>query len=108
LWVAHEDGDLVGSGALARLQHGHEELKSMRTDPSRRGRGIARRLLEFVLDDARARGVTRISLETGSMEFFAAARALYASTGFAQCPPFGAYVEDPNSVFMTRELVTGY
>ncbi|CEA07289.1 putative N-acetyltransferase YsnE [Arthrobacter saudimassiliensis] len=105
LWtVTAEDGAIVATSALAALAPGHEELKSMRTDPLRRGQGLARRLLNYLLADAAARGVGRVSLETGSMDFFAPARALYASAGFTRCPPFGSYREDPNSVFMTLEL----
>ena len=69
-----------------------------------RGRGIARKLLLFMLDDARDRGVQRVSLETGSMEFFAPARALYAKAGFVVCRPFGSYADDPHSTFMTLDL----
>ena len=116
LWVARDGAQIIGTVALAELdaghegrarhaEHaGHEELKSMRTAPERRGEGIASRLLTHALDDARARGVIRVSLETGSMEFFAAARALYERAGFVECPPFGSYVDDPNSVFMTLSL----
>jgi putative acetyltransferase len=49
-------------------------------------------------------GYHRMSLETGAMPFFAPARALYARHGFVECPPFADYREDPNSVFMTRDL----
>ncbi|NDK90211.1 GNAT family N-acetyltransferase [Gordonia desulfuricans] len=101
LWVVRQDGDVVATGALARLEPGHEELKSMRTAPESRGRGIARLLLEHLLLDARTRGVTRVSLETGSMDFFEPARRLYRSAGFVVCGPFGRYPADPNSVFMT-------
>jgi putative acetyltransferase len=104
LWVASIDKRIVGTGALAGLEPGHEELKSMRTDPRRRGQGIASRILEHLLRSARGRYVRRISLETGSMEFFAPARGLYAKAGFVPCPPFGCYTEDPNSVFMTKIL----
>lgn len=104
LWTAQIDGALVGTVALAALSEGHEELKSMRTDPVHRGRGIASALLAHALDDARSRGVTRVSLETGSMAFFDPARRLYATHGFVECAPFGAYVDDPNSTFMTRVL----
>ena len=76
----------------------------MRTDPDRRGQGIATRILEHLLQDARGRCIDRISLETGSMEFFTPARLLYAKAGFVLCPPFGSYIEDPNSVFMTKNL----
>lgn len=76
----------------------------MRTDPVRRGIGVATRLLDHLLDDARARDIQRISLETGSMEFFAPARALYAKAGFVPCLPFGSYGLDHNSAYMTLRL----
>lgn len=104
LWTLLEDGEVLGTVALAALEDGHEELKSMRTAPAARGRGIARRLLAHALDDARRRGVRQVSLETGSMAFFAPARSLYASAGFTPCPPFGAYVDDPLSTFLTLAL----
>lgn len=104
LWAAHADGEVVGTGALATVEHEHDELKSMRTDPARRGTGIASAVLEHLLDDARARGVRRVSLETGSMEFFGPARRLYARAGFEECAPFGSYSPDPHSVFMTVSL----
>lgn len=95
---------IVGTGALAMVEPGHEEIKSMRTDPQRRGRGIATAVLDHLLGDARSRGVRRVSLETGSMAFFAPARALYAKAGFVGCAPFGNYRDDPNSTFMTKVL----
>ncbi|OUM40284.1 GNAT family N-acetyltransferase [Arthrobacter sedimenti] len=105
LWVAWHGRRIAGTSALAVLEPGHEELKSMRTEPELRGRGIASALLNHVLADARARHVTRISLETGSMEFFAPARALYARHAFDPCPPFGSYKEDPYSSYMTRAVM---
>ncbi|GAA1446005.1 GNAT family N-acetyltransferase [Leifsonia poae] len=108
LWVARDGSAIVGTVALAALvlpdEPGHEELKSMRTDPERRGEGIAAAMLEFAIADARSRGVRRLSLETGSMEFFEPARRLYARAGFAPCDPFGSYSADPNSYFMTLGL----
>ncbi|WP_210649445.1 GNAT family N-acetyltransferase [Nocardioides sp. SYSU D00065] len=108
MWVDTDAEGIVGTAALAALDLGdgerHEELKSMRTAPRARGRGVARGLLDHVLADARARGVQRIWLETGSMEFFAPARALYATAGFEPCPPFGTYVDDPLSTYMTLGL----
>ncbi len=103
--VATQDGDdLVATGALAGFSPGEEELKSMRTDPSRRGQGIGAMMLDHLVEDARSRGVQRLWLETGSMEFFAPARSLYAAAGFEQCPPFGSYRPDPNSMFFTKQL----
>lgn len=100
LRVVRHRGDVVATGALVMLESGHEELKSMRTAPELRGRGIARLLLEHLLHDARMRGVSRVSLETGSMDFFEPARRLYSSSGFVLCGPFGRYELDPNSIFM--------
>lgn len=102
-----QDGILLGVGALARLDPDHGELKSMHTAAEARGRGVARGLLRALLDLAGQQGMTRVSLETGTATAFAAARALYASEGFMICPPFGTYVEDPLSVFMTRPIGAG-
>lgn len=104
LWVGAAGDRILGTVALAALEDGHEELKSMRTEPRVRGTGVATRLLAHALGDARERGVARVSLETGSMEFFAPARRFYAHAGFVSCPPFGSYVEDPLSTFMTLVL----
>ncbi|WP_415404434.1 GNAT family N-acetyltransferase [Tateyamaria sp. SN3-11] len=102
---AVRDGDvLLGVGALAQLDAHHGELKSMHTAAQARGRGVGRLILTALLDHARDGGMARVSLETGSAELFAPARALYAAHGFVTCPPFGAYVHDPLSVFMTRTL----
>lgn len=105
MWVDVADEGILGTVALASIDDRHDELKSMRTEPRARGRGVARRLLAHALEDARSRGVERVSLETGSMAFFEPARTLYASAGFVPCPPFGSYVEDPLSTFMTLHLI---
>lgn len=104
MWVARLDSALVGTVALKNLTPTHDELKSMRTDPAARGNGVASALLRHALDDARTRGITRISLETGAQDFFEPARALYRKYGFTECDPFDAYLPDPNSTFMTLEL----
>lgn len=103
-WSAWQDDALIGCAALKRLDAAHGELKSMRVAPHARRQGLARMLLLHVLQQARAVGLARVSLETGSMAFFAPARALYAAHGFVPCAPFGDYREDPNSVFMTLAL----
>ena len=107
LWVGAGADGIVGTVALAAVADEHEELKSMRTDPRARGTGVATRLLAHALDDARTRGIDRVSLETGSMAFFEPARRLYARSGFVPCDPFGSYVDDPLSTFMTRQLGPG-
>lgn len=104
-WTARDDdGALLGCGALKELTAEHAEIKSMRTAASARGRGVAWAVLGVLLEEARARGFGRVSLETGPQEFFAPARRLYARRGFTECGPFGDYVLDPFSVFMTLEL----
>ncbi|NYJ01283.1 putative acetyltransferase [Nocardioides thalensis] len=103
-WTLREEGALLGCGALKEIDPAHAEIKSMRTATAARRRGVAARLLDHLLAEARSRGYERISLETGSEDFFAPARALYASRGFSVCGPFEGYAEDPNSVFMTLEL----
>lgn len=99
------EGDAVlGMGAVKRISPVHAEIKSMHVVAEARGRGLARVLLDHLLAEARALGYGRLSLETGVEDVFAPARALYATAGFAECPPFEGYVEDPNSVFMTLAL----
>lgn len=93
---------VLGMGALRRIDARHGEIKSMHIVAEARGRGLARLLLGHLLDQARAMGYARLSLETGIEPVFAPARALYHAAGFAICPPFQGYHADPNSVFMTR------
>lgn len=109
-WSAWDGETLLGMGAWKRLDDsdggGHGELKSMHTAAAARGKGVGAAMLRHLIADARAHGIARLSLETGSMEYFRAARALYARHGFAECAPFGEYVPDRNSVFMTKGLGT--
>lgn len=104
LWAARVDGALAGIGALAPLGHDAGELKSMRVTDRFLGKGIGRAILRHIMAEARGRGIRSLWLETGSGDDFAAARGLYASEGFVECPPFGAYRPDPLSTFMMREL----
>jgi putative acetyltransferase len=103
-WSAWRGPELVGCGALKELDADHGEIKSMRTASAHLRSGVAAAMLEHILDVARRRAYRRLSLETGSMEAFAPARALYSRFGFTPCGPFADYVEDPYSVFMTLEL----
>ena len=98
------NGELLGVGALKMLDACHAELKSMHTAEAARGRGIGRAMVEHLLAVARARGMRRVSIETGAMAVFAPARSLYAHAGFEPCAPFGDYVQSPNSTCMTLWL----
>jgi len=104
-WTAWEGSELLGCGALKELDHRHGEIKSMRTAMAHRQKGVARAILERIVSEARSRSYGRLSLETGSQAGFLPARRLYESFGFTYCTPFADYIEDPNSAFMTRELV---
>jgi putative acetyltransferase len=115
-WSAWEGPVLLGCGALKLLKpkpgqlgselHGerHGEIKSMRTPAALRRQGAGRAILAHIIDFARAQSYARLSLETGSMQAFQPAHALYQSFGFTFCGPFGDYVDDPYSVFMTLRL----
>jgi putative acetyltransferase len=103
-WCAFDGEALAGCGALKDLGGGHGEVKSMRTARAYRRRGVAAAILAHAIGVATGRGRRRLSLETGAMAFFAPAHRLYESFGFARCGPFDGYTDDPNSVFMTRDL----
>ena len=103
-WTVWEDDELLGCGALMALTSEHAEIKSMRTSSAHLRKGVARTLLNYIVREARARGYRRLSLETGSAKAFEPARELYLSSGFEYCEPFAEYIEDPYSVFMTREI----
>ncbi len=103
-WSVWHQGELVGCGALKQLDAAHGEIKSMRTAAGHVRKGVAARLMRHILQEARGRRYRRLSLETGSMEVFEPARALYERFGFEACGPFADYVEDPYSMFMTIAL----
>lgn len=95
---------LAACGAIKHLSGDHGELKSMRAHPDFRGKGAGKAILHHLMAVARARGYTRLSLETGRPEPFLPARRLYEAHGFAECPPFGDYVADDFSICMTRTI----
>lgn len=103
-WSVWEDAELVGCGALKELDPSSGEIKSMRTARAHRGRGVASEMLEHILREAERRMYRFLFLETGAMAEFAPARALYERYGFEYREPFADYVEDPNSLFMTKSL----
>ena len=103
-WSVWEGDQLAGCAALKQLAEGHAEIKSMRTANDFRGKGIALKLMEHILAVAAERNYHRLSLETGTQEFFLPARKLYERFGFEYCGPFGDYKEDPYSAFMTKAL----
>ncbi|MDC7220511.1 MAG: GNAT family N-acetyltransferase [Spirochaetales bacterium] len=103
-WTLWSKNELAGCGALKEINHTHGEIKSMRTHESFLRKGIAQRILEHLISVAQQRGYKRLSLETGAGEAFIPAHKLYEKLGFFKCGPFDGYIEDPSSVYMSREL----
>jgi putative acetyltransferase len=103
-WSVWEGDSVLGVGALKQLSADHGEIKSMHTAEAARRRGVGSAMLRQIMTAARERGMSRLSLETGSWPYFAPARALYARHGFVECGPFGEYRMDRNSVFMTKGI----
>ncbi len=103
-WSLWEGEALAAVGALKRLSEEEGEVKSMHTAEALRGRGHGAAMLRHIVAAARAGGLSRLYLETGSFGYFAPARAMYAKAGFTECQPFGDYRPDPNSTFMTLPL----
>jgi len=105
LWTIWDDESLLGAGALKRLSANHGEVKSMYTAESARGKGVGSAMLRHIIATARDSGMSRLSLETGSWDYFRPAREFYKRHGFLECPPFGDYLLDSNSVFLTMDLM---
>ncbi|BFT29036.1 GNAT family N-acetyltransferase [Alteromonas sp. D210916BOD_24] len=101
---AWHEGQLAGCVAIKILSDAEVELKSMRTVKAFRGKGVASQLLLFALEHAKIKGFRSVSLETGTQDYFTAARKLYQKFHFIDCGPFSHYTLDPNSHFMTRTL----
>jgi putative acetyltransferase len=103
-WSISDSGEVVGCGALKELDPRHGEVKSMRTRPASKRGGVASRLLEHIIAEARRRGYGRLSLETGTSDFFLPARKLYEKYGFTSCGPFADYQPSEHNTFMTRPV----
>jgi putative acetyltransferase len=103
-WSVWDGAELAGCGALKELDREHGEIKSMRTAPEHLRKGVAARLLDHIVAEAKRRSYRRISLETGSTDGFVPALKLYERFGFERCGPFGDYRDDPFSIFMTKAL----
>ena len=103
-WTVWCGQQLAGCGALKEIDSTHGEVKSMRTAKTHLRRGVASKLLEHIISEAKRRGYRRLSLETGSMPYFEPARILYRKAGFKECAAFVGYKPDSNSAFFTREI----
>ncbi|MBV9393067.1 MAG: GNAT family N-acetyltransferase [Methylobacteriaceae bacterium] len=104
-WSAWEDEVVCGVGEVKRLSLDHGEIKSMHVAQSMRRSGIGTAMLHHIIRHARDAGVSRLSLETGSWDYFRPARSFYRRHGFVECQPFADYRPDSNSVFMSLDLL---
>ena len=104
VFSARRDGEVLGVGALKEIGEAHGEIKSMHTRETTRGQGVGRAIVAHMLAVAGERGYRRVSLETGTMPEFEAARALYRAAGFQECEPFGDYRANSGSVCMTTVI----
>jgi putative acetyltransferase len=103
-WSAWEGDSVIAIGALKRLSESHGEIKSMHTAQPHRRKGVGSAMLQHIIAKAREIRLSQLSLETGSWPYFYPAHAMYKRHGFVECPPFGSYFPDPNSLFMTLKL----
>jgi putative acetyltransferase len=104
VWTAWIGDAVAGIGALRDLGDRTGELKSMRTHPAFLRRGVASALLEHIVSVARERGMTRLSLETGSGPAFEPALALYRRRGFVDGEAFAQYRRSPFNQFLHLQL----
>lgn len=109
-WVtaAGEERRIAGMGALRELgvtrQCAQGEIKSMRTHPDFLRQGVGAAILDYIIETAKARGLQRLSLETGVGPDFAAALALYGSRGFRPGEAFASYVPSAYCQFLHLPL----
>ena len=99
---ARINGELIGVGAMRKLDVVHAELKSMHTLAKSRGLGVGKTMVAHIEDFARSSGIERISLETGTNEAFKPARELYKTLGYKSCEAFGDYVLSEDNMCMTK------
>ena len=104
VWTAWAGEAIAGIGALKDLGDGSGEIKSMRTHPDHLRKGVGARILEQIIEEARARDLTRLSLETGSGPSFEPALAMYRKRGFQSGGAFSDYKSSAFNQFMHLEL----
>tara|TARA_Y100001970_G_scaffold281935_1_gene393749 strand:+ start:2599 stop:3057 length:459 start_codon:yes stop_codon:yes gene_type:complete len=103
-WSLWQNDQLIGCGALKFLDEYHGEFKSIRVADKFRKKGIGEKIIQHLILEAKRLKVKKISIETGTGDFFSSARKLFKRLNFKPCPPFAHYLEDQNSCFFTMEL----
>jgi putative acetyltransferase len=100
-WSLWENNELIGCGALKFLDKDHGEFKSIRIANKFRKKGNGIKIIKHLIEEAKKLNIKKISLETGSGNFFKPARELFTLCGFKTCKPFAHYKKDINSVYMS-------
>ena len=103
-WSLWENEKLMGCGALKFLNESHGEFKSIRVADQYRGKGYGKKIISHLIAEAKELKIKKISIETGSGEFFKSARRLFKNFGFEKCEPFSHYKTDANSCYMSLEI----
>ncbi len=103
-WSIWEENTLIGCGALKFLDENHGEFKSIRVIDDFRKKGYGFKIINHLIEEAKKLDVKKLSLETGSGDFFLPARKLFQKVGFEKCSPFAHYKEDTNSCYMSLDL----
>ncbi len=103
-WSLWKNEQLMGCGALKFLEKNHGEFKSIRVHDDFRGKGNGTKVINHLIGEAKKLKIKRLSIETGTVKFFAPARKLFINSGFKPCPPFSHYKEDKNSLYLTKLL----
>tara|TARA_B100001540_G_C15652315_1_gene571656 strand:- start:330 stop:788 length:459 start_codon:yes stop_codon:yes gene_type:complete len=103
-WSLWENEKLIGCGALKFLDSQHGEFKSIRVADEFRKKGFGEKIIFHLIEEAKKLKIKKISIETGSGNFFKSARELFKKFGFEPCEPFAHYTEDPNSCYYTKNI----
>ena len=104
-WSLWENEELIGCGALKFLDNYHGEFKSIRVADKFRKKGFGEKIIFHLIEEAKKLKIKKLSIETGSGNFFKSARELFKKFDFEPCKPFAHYKEDPNSCYYTKNIV---
>ena len=103
-WSLWEQDELIGCGALKFLEESHGEFKSIRIAEKFKGKKMSKLIIEHLINESKNLRIKKLSIETGSGDFFAPARKLFLNFGFKSCKPFAHYKVDPNSCYFSLDL----
>ena len=103
-WSLWENNELIGCGALKFLDKNHGEFKSIRVADKFRKKKVGEKIIHHLIENAKKLQISKLSIETGSGDFFLPSRKLFSKFGFEPCSPFAHYKEDPNSCYYTKNL----